>query len=266
MFGKTRKTVLTLLFLTFLFSGCSDYQKLLKSSDYDLLYEKAMEYYQKEEYTRAASLFENLVAMSRGTDRAEEVIYHYAYCYYHQADYLMAEYYFNNYISAFPNSSRTEECAFMVAYCHYKQSPKPSLDQASTYKAINELQLFMNRYPTSTRVAECNLLVDELRDKLVQKSYDGARLYFSLKDYQASITALNNSLKEFPETRYREEILFLVLKSSYELARNSVFSKVRERYEATIEAYQVLLDQYPQTKHLREAERIQAASRKAINL
>lgn len=266
MLKKSVRFLLIPLVLISFSTSCSDYQKLLKSSDYDLKFAKANEYFEQEEYIKASALYEELLTLYRGTDRAEVINYRYAYCYYHQQNYLMAGYYFTNFVAAFPNSELTEECAFMVAYCNYLDSPVPSLDQTNTREAIKHLQRFINQYPRSERVAQCNELIDELRDKLVQKSYNGAKLYFDLGDYKASITALNNSLKEYPDTRYREDILFLILKSSYELARNSVRSKTQERYEAAVEAYLNLTEEFPETKHLREAERIYAATKKALNI
>ena len=266
MFRKPLTVALFTVFLLVAFASCSDYQKLLKSSDYDLVYTKALEYYEDQEYIKASALFLELLPVFRGTERAEDLNYRYAYCYYHQNDYIMAEYYFRNFITSFPNSDKAEECAFMVAYCYYMDSPIPSLDQSNTYKAIEELQVFLNTYRLSERTLECNRLIDELRDKLVVKSYASAKLYYELGEYKASITALNNSLKEFPNTKYREEILFLILRSAYELARNSVVDKIQERYEATVESFLRLKDEYPETKHFKDAERIHASAKKALNI
>lgn len=264
MFKKHISQILILILVGVLLSGCGEYQKLLNSSDYDLKYEKAKEYFGLEEYIRASALFEELMAVFKGTDRSEDVFYHYAYCYYHQADYTMAGYYFRNFISTFPNSDKAEECSFMNAYCYYKASPNTNLDQSNTYKAIDELQLFVNQHPLSSRMDECNGLIDELNDKLVEKSFNSARLYYDLGEYKASITALNNSLKEYPETRFREELLYLILTSSYELARNSVLAKIKERYEQAQEAYYILVEEFPETEHLRDAERIHATVQKAL--
>ena len=264
MFKKLRTGYLSAVLLVFATLGCSDYQKLLTSSDYDLKYQRAIQYYDKKDYTRAATLFEELLTVYRGTEKAEEVNYRYAYCYFNQQDYIMAGYYFSNYVASFPNSPKAEECAFMKAYCFYEDSPSSSLDQANTLKAIEELQMFMNQYPASSRVAECNRLIDELRNKLVRKSYDSAALYFKLGDYKAAITAINNSLKEFPDTQYREELLYLLLKSNFELASNSVEAKVKERFQTTIEAYLNFVEEFPESKHLREAERINATASKYV--
>jgi outer membrane protein assembly factor BamD len=256
MFKKLGTGFLTIGLLALFLASCSDYQKLLSSTDYDLKYKRAIEYFDKKDYTRASTLMEELLTIYRGTEKAEEVNYRYAYCYYNQQDFVMAGYYFKNFVTSFPNSPYAEECAYMVAYCFYEDSPNSSLDQANTYKAMDELQMFMNQHPASKRIVECNKLIDELREKLVKKSFESASLYYKLGDFKAAITALNNGLKEFPDTHYREELLFLVLKSSYELASRSVYEKMKERYQNTAEAYLGFKEEFPESKHLREAERI----------
>jgi outer membrane protein assembly factor BamD len=152
----------------------------------------------------------------------------------------------------------------MVAKCYYEDSPGSSLDQANTHLAIEEFQRFMNRYPASERVDECNRLIDELQDKLVKKSFESASLYYKLGEYKAAITALQNSLKEYPGTRYREELLYLIVKSSYELARNSVLEKIKERFTATIEACQVFKEAFPESSYVKEVERIQQNAQKFL--
>ena len=256
MFKKTGTGLLTIGLLTLLLASCSDYQKLLSSTNYDLKYKRAIEYFDKKDYTRSSTLLNELLPIYRGTDKAEEVNYRYAYCYYHQQDFTMAGYYFKNFVASFPSSTYAEECAFMVAYCFYEDSPNSSLDQANTYKAIDELQMFMNQHPASKRIDECNKLIDELREKLVKKSFDSASLYYKLGDYKAAITALNNSLKEFPDTHYREELLFLVLRSSYEVAIRSYVDKMKERFQNTTEVFVQFKEEFPESKHLKEAERI----------
>jgi len=256
MLKKSGTGLLTIVLLGLFLGSCSDYQKIVSSSDYDLKYKKSIEYYEKKDYTRASALMEELLPLYRGTDKAEEINYRYAYCYYYQQDYIMAGYYFKNFVTSFPNSPFAEECAYMVAYCFYEDSPNSSLDQANTYKAMDELQMFMNQHPGSKRTEDCNKLIDELREKLVKKSFDSATLYYKLGDYKAAITALNNALKEFPDTHYREELLFLVLKSNYEYASRSFYDKMKERFQNTVEAYLGFKEEFPESKHLKEAERI----------
>lgn len=250
------KKVIYFLLFVLLFASCSKYQKLLKSSDYDLKYSKALEYYEKKDYYRAMTLFEELMNIYKGTVKAENVYYYFAYCNYALEDFLLAGYHFNNFAKTFPSSKHTEEARYLSAYCYYMDSPNYSLDQSATIKAIEEFQIFIEQYPKSERIAKCNELVDELREKLETKSYQNAKLYYELTDYKAAVVALKLSLKEFPDTKYREEMMYLVVESYYKLAENSVEAKKKDRYQLSVDEYFAFLDQYPTSKYLKDAERI----------
>lgn len=239
-----------------IFSSCSKYQKLLKSTDYEKKYDAAVNYYNDKDYYKAQPLLEELVSIYRGTKKAEKIYYYYAYCHYGQGEYELASYHFDNFVKTFSNSELAEECMYMKAYCYYINSPTASLDQTNTYKAINEMQLFVNLYPKSTRVKECNELMDGLRNKLETKNFDNAKLYYNMEDYKSAVYAFKNVLKDFPDTKYREEILFLIMKANYLYANNSIETKKSERYHAAIDAHNVLIETYPKTKYLKDAENI----------
>jgi TolA-binding protein len=132
------------------------YSKLIKNGTLDQKYDAAIKYFDAEDYTKALGLFEELMAVYRGTARGEEVHYYYAYCNYNLEDYLVAGYQFRNYVKVFPSGKHAEECAYMNAYCFYLNSPEYSLDQIDTKLAIKEFQSFVTRYPKSERIPKCN--------------------------------------------------------------------------------------------------------------
>ncbi|MCD6112750.1 MAG: outer membrane protein assembly factor BamD [Bacteroidales bacterium] len=239
-----------------LFSSCSSYQKLLKSEDDALKYEKAISYYNDGNYYKALQLFDQLVTVYRGTSKAEKIYYYYANCYYQQKDYVLANYYFNRYAKNYPKSPLTEECYFMAAYCKFLDSPAYNLDQESTYDAIKELQLFVNRYPNSDRVEECNKYLDILRDKLEKKDYNIAKLYYNMSEYKSAICAFNNLLKTYPDSKHKEEILLYLMKTYYYYANNSITSKKKSRYQSAEDAYNSLITLFPTTKYIKSANTI----------
>lgn len=245
-------------------TGCGEYEKILKSKDYAFKYEKAMEYYEAEEFVKAGTLFDQVVNIYRGTIKADTVKYYQAKSYYGQRDYILAGHYFNELATTYLNSTYLEEAEFMVAYCFYKQSPRPELDQDNTFRAINTLKMYMMKYPLSPRLAECQQLIADLGDKIVDKSFISARLYYDLGYYKAAIIALRNSLSEYPETQYREEVLFLILKSSYLLADNSIESKRMERFQSTVDEYISFNSEFPESTHLKEAERMYRSSQEIL--
>ncbi|MEP7262845.1 MAG: outer membrane protein assembly factor BamD [Bacteroidota bacterium] len=250
------KTISLMLITTvILFTSCSNYQRVLKGSDMNLKFETAEKYYQKEEYYRALQLLEELMVVYRGTEKGEKVYYYYAYCNYHIGDFVMASYHFNNFLLTYPNSTYSEEVQFQYAYCYYLDSPVPSLDQTSSIDAIDKFQLFVNRYPKSEKVEQANNLIDELRLKLEIKAFNNAKLYYKTENYKAAITALQNVVVQFPAAIFKEEIYYLVFRSSYLYAINSVDSKLLQRLKDARENYLRLVDAFPQSKYLQDAER-----------
>lgn len=258
------RMALVLLSVTLVFTSCSKYQKILKSNDYEKKLGMAKVYFDQKKYAKAFPLFEELVNFYKGTARAEEVYYYFAFTQYHMNDLELASYHFNNYVKTFPRGPRAEECLFMTAKCYYMSSPEANLDQDYTRKALNEFQLFINKYPTSPRVEECNDLMDRLRYKLELKSYKAAKLYYKVGEYKAAIFALRNTLKDFPDSRYREEMTFMILRSSYLWAENSIEIKQIERYESTIKEYNEFAERFPDSRQLREADEVVKLCQKKI--
>lgn len=259
------KYFLSLLISLLLISSCSKYQSLLKSTDLDAKYKAAVKYYEKRDYYRSLQLFEELITIYRGTNRAEDAYYYYAYCTYYVDDYVMAAYNFNSFVTTFPNSRHAEEMQFMYAYCFYKDSPVSSLDQTNTLDAIEKFQLFVNKYPKSEKVAEANRLIDELRHKLEVKSYEIAFQYYHTENYKAAIVALDNFIEDFPDSQYKEECLYLSLRSAYLYANGSIDTKKKERFQVAVDSYLKFVDSFPKSRYLRDAEKIYENSRKSIS-
>lgn len=265
MLMKMRILTVVVVLLGLLVSSCGDYNKVLKSTDYEFKYKKAVEYYEQGEYVRSATLFQELVNIYRGTSRADKIYYYYAKSMIGQKDYLMAKHYFSSLVKEFPGSEYAEEAQFMIGYCSYKLSPNPRLDQTITKEAIDALQLYINLYPYSERVDEANRLIDELQDKLEYKSYLNAKLYFDFELYKAAVVALTNSLEKYPDSKYREELRYMLLRSKYKLAEMSVEEKKKERYANALDEYFSFVDEFPNSKYRKEADEMYEKTAKYLN-
>jgi len=230
------------------------FNKLVKSSDMDAKYAAAVKYFEKENYTRALQLFEELMSVYRATAKAEEIHYYYAYCHYNLEDYILAGYHFRQYVKSYPNNKHAEECAYMNAYCFYLTSPEYSLDQTDTKLAIREFQKFTTQYPKSDKIPECNEILDELRGKLEKKAYELAILYYDLSDYKASVISFDNFIKDYPGSKHVEELTYLTIKSYYLLAVNSIEAKKQERFKASVDRYLKFVDTNPKSTYLKQAE------------
>jgi len=258
------KKRLALLLLVFTVVSCSKFQKLTKNPDMDAKYNGAIKYYDKKDYYHALQLFEELISVYKGTAKAEDSYYYYSYCTYFVDDYQTAAYYFNNFVQTFPNSKHAEEAQYMFAYCYYLDSPISSLDQTSTLEAIEKFQLFINRYPQGEKVKEANIRIDELRKKLENKAFDIAKLYFEMEEFKASVVAFDYLLSVYPGTEYKEVALFTMMKAQFTYASKSVDSKKEDRFKNTLDIYYKLVDNFPQSRYLRDAEKIFDASKSEL--
>ncbi|HOU68382.1 MAG: outer membrane protein assembly factor BamD [Paludibacteraceae bacterium] len=241
-----------------LLSSCGEYNRLIKSSDYDMRFSKAKEFYEKGKYLNAVTLLEPVVTAFKGTEKGEEALYLMAMSHFKNEDNLTARSYFAGYFRSYPRGKYAEECKFHVGECYYLESPEAKLDQEFTNKAIEEFTAFMELYPKSEYIPQATKMLEEMKDKLAYKAYLNAKLYHKLGNYQgnnykSAVIAARNAIKEYPGSKYEEELMFLILKSKFLEAEESIASKQEERYRDTVDEYYAFTNYYPNSKYKKEA-------------
>lgn len=251
------KPVTLAIFMVFAiaFSGC-EYQRVLKKGTVEQKYTTAKKYYNKEDYVKALPLLEELVGVYKRPDQAAEIYYYYAYCHYGLGDYLMAGYHFKNLTRQYGGSKYREEAAYMVARCEFHKTLPYYLDQSNTKKAIENIQLFINNYPGSKYIEECNELMDILRRKLHKKAYETAEMYYHMGSFKAANTAFRNAIIDYPDIDNKEKIYYMVAKSAFIYAERSIKKKQSERYEDALIDIKDFIDRYPKSKYLKEVNKM----------
>ena len=261
-----RIRLIPVILLLITVTSCGEYEKLLKSSDYELKKQKVYDYYDDGKYVKAIELLEQILPRYRATEEAEQLSWLNAQAYYRTRDYIMAGSYFQTFAETYPGSRNAEEAFFLSASCDYFMSPRPELDQASSRKAIEGFRIFMSRYPNSMYTDVCKTRIKEMEENLVEKSYLSARLYFDLGQYRAATVSLANSLKEYPDTKHREELMFLKLDALYLYAQNSIPSKQVERYQSALDEYYSFIEEFPDSRYSRETQRIFQSTAKFLKV
>ena len=107
-------------------------------------------------------------------------------------------------------------------------------------------------------------LIDELRVKLEKKMYEQAKLYYDLQQYQSATQSFTNVLQEFPDTDNAEDIRYMIVKSAFRLASNSIYDKRKERYEEAIRLAESYRERYPKSDYRREMSEIINDSKSAV--
>jgi len=275
--NKMKKYIIIALVSGSVLTSCGEYNKVLKSTDYEYKYEAAKSYFGKGQNTKAAAILEELITILKGTDKAEESLYMLGMTYYNQGDFITASHYFSTYYNTYPRGTYTEQARFYSGKALFLDTPEPRLDQTSTYKAIQELQMFMEYFPASSRHQEAQQMIFDLQDKLVMKDYMAARLYYDLgsymgnssysttgNNYLACIVTAQNALKDYPYTKMREDISILLLRAKYDMAKESVEEKKEERMRDAIDEYYAFKNEFPESKYMKEVENIYKDARKYV--
>ncbi|HPC98586.1 MAG TPA: outer membrane protein assembly factor BamD [Bacteroidales bacterium] len=261
-----RFRTIILLLVSVLAVSCSEYEKLLKSTDYDLKYTKLKEYYDQGKYAKASELINQVIPVYRATEKAEELTWMNAQCYLNMRDYMLAGVEFKNYADMYLYGKHIEEAVFMSGMCKYYLSPRPELDQDYTLQAIEDFQIFIGRFPSSPRVTDAARYIDELSEKLAQKAFLSAKLYYNMKQYKAAVVSLENCLNKYPASKYREEMMYMKLNSLFLYAENSVVSKQTERYQEVLDNYFSFIEEFPKTVYAREVATIFQTVNKKLKL
>ena len=237
-----------LILLSFLMISCNDYQKLLNSPENEVdKYNAAEEYYENGEFRRANALIEQIIPSYRGKPQGERLVFFFANSYFETRSYYSAAIQFENFIKSYPNSQRIQEAYFMEAKSYFMLSPLYTLDQDDTFTGIDKLQVFINRFPNSEYVAEALELIEQLQNKIEKKEFEVSKQYYTIRDYTSAIKSLDNFIADNPGTIFREEALYYRWLSQYEIAVNSIESRISERVTELERSLENFLRYYPDT-------------------
>lgn len=230
-------------------TACSNYNKVLKSDDYKAKFEMANELYDKGEYLRSVAFFEQVYQRFPKQAEGEVSYFRIGKAYYLDGDYYMGGYFLGEFTMRFPFSPKVEEATFLSAMCSVHNSPEPSLDQTATEIGINELQQFIDRFPESQLIDSCNNIMDRLRYKLEVKDYEAVKLYSKTENYRAAVVSSMEFIKNYPMSKFKEEISYVLVNNSYLLAKNSISTKKLERTIETLERYRNFVSEFPNSKY-----------------
>ena len=229
------------------------------------MYTATLQYFNDGKFDKTLQLFEQIGPYFNGTPREDSILFYTADAHFRSANYQLSCMEFDDFRQRFGRSPFVEEAEYKYAMGYYYMSPAPYRDVTPTLLAIRNINEYLQRYPESSKKQLCLVRLDELQQKLYEKSFINASTYFKIGRYKSAVVALKNALKEFPQTPYREEILYLTVKSHYELASNSIVSLQTDRYLNMIDSYYTFISEFPESRHRRELDRLHKIARRAVN-
>lgn len=256
---RTKGLIIFLLMV--LLTGCGEYQKILKSKDPELKWETALQLFNEGKYVKAQTLLDDITSYYKGTPRSEEILAYLARCMMGNKDYESASDYYSAYVRNYPKGKYSSEAYYQVGHCKYLASPDARLDQTITREAIEKLSEFAELFPESPYAATAHEEMAELYDKLAYKEYLNAKLYYNLgtylgNNYLSCELVAKNALKDYPSNKYQEELYWLILQSKYQQVLNSFEDKRLDRARDTQDECYNFMTEWPHSKHIQAAEKI----------
>ena len=240
--------------------------RILKSGDARLMFDEGYKLYSKGakgSWSKAYQLFDAVQHYFTGTRTEDSVMFFRARCKFKDRDYEEATTLLDEYRRRYGggDSPFIEDAEGMYALCFYYMSPEPEHDQTITRQAIITITEFMSRYPQSTRLDDFRNIITELTQRLHDKAFINAYTYYKIGRHKSAIVAFRNALKTYPDSSHREELMYYIVKSGYELAHNSIESKQTDRYMAMLDSYYSFIAEYPESKHVKELNRLSKAAK-----
>lgn len=257
------------IIVVFLSVSCGEYQRVLKSNDYNYKFEFAKKAFENKRYVQAATLFKDCSTVFKGSDKAEESLYLLALSNYENKDYVTSGAYFRTYYQRYPKGKFAEPARFYCGYGYYLDSPDPQLDQSTTIAGIEELQAFLDFFPRSDKTTLAQNAIFELQDKLTLKQLQNAQLYYNLgnymgNNYESAVIVAKNAIKDYPYSKYKEALELLVLKARFQEAEQSIEERKPDRYRDVIDEYYSFINNYPDSPNRDEADNIFAIAKKYV--
>lgn len=263
------KFYLLIVLLSLFLGSCAKWTALQNTRDYEYKYEAAKSLYAEGKYGQASMYFAEVLAIMKGTANAEESLYLAGMSNFRNKDYDAASQYFKKYYQVYPKGLYVEYARYYCGLSLYNMTPDPRLDQQSTFEAIKEFQEFLDYYPYTSIKESTQEMIYALQDKLVEKEYLSAKLYYDLgtytmncayggSNYEACVVTAQNALRDFPfaKPERREELSIMVLRAKYLLAEQSIDIKRVSRYRDCIDEYYSFVNDFPESRYVKEAEKI----------
>lgn len=202
----------------------------------------AMKAYHDEDYLDALQHFDIIRLQYPGSSIADSARYFAGLSRMKREEYLLASYEFNQLISSYPKSKLLGDAQYMFADCYYALSPKVSLDQTNTQRAIDALQTAIEYYPSHPRAQEAERKILELYGKLAEKEYNTGVLYTKMGNDRSALIYFDSVIDKYYNTEFADDAM---------AAKIRILMK-RKRNVQALELIATFLQKYPDSPYRSE--------------
>lgn len=173
-------------------------------------YQSGKAAYDRGNWVDAVADLKAYVEQYPGTELTDDALHYLGHAYVNLKDYALASSQFDRLVRDFPATPYASDALFWLARCDDLQSHSAALDQTETHRALDRYSQFLEQYPDDSLAVRARERVAALQDRLAEKRFRNARLYWKLKQYPAAALYLRDVLSEYPRSRWAGEAALLL--------------------------------------------------------
>lgn len=256
--------IIPLVVVWALAASCSSLQRVINTDDPDLIFQRGLEYYKGEKWTKAILLFEHCEPYLKGFPQEDSVAYYRAHSYFKNVDYQTSATLFDEFRRTYGRSVFIENAEALYAISLYNMCPSPERDQTTTAAAIIAISEFLSHHPNSAQRDYFLEMTHDLTWRMEERTYLNAYTYYKILRYDSAIIAFRNALKKYPDSHRREDIMYYIVMSAYKFADNSVASKQSDRFMTMLDSYYSFIMEYPESKYRQELDQAAEVAKRYI--
>jgi outer membrane protein assembly factor BamD len=173
----------------------------------DVMYNKALASLDAGDTHDAMQSFENVDKEHPYSDYARKSILMSAYLNFRKAKYTDTINEAKRYVTLFPASPDAAYAQYLIGESYFRQIPDVTRDQDIADKAMDAMNVIVQKYPDSEYVEDARHKIDVARDQLAGKEMQIGRYYLERREYLAAVNRFKTVVEQYQTTRHVEEAL-----------------------------------------------------------
>ncbi len=179
----------------------------------DVIYEKAQQALDDENYTLATTYFDQVEREYPYSEWATQAQLMSAYSSYQNLDYDNALMALERFISLHPGNDKIDYAYYLTAMCYYEQISDVRRDQELTQEALNAFETMIRRFPNSTYRRQAELKRDLAMDHLAGKEMEIGRYYLNRNHINAAMNRFRTVVSDYQTTTHIPEALYRLIEA-----------------------------------------------------
>ncbi|MQW71318.1 outer membrane protein assembly factor BamD [Sinorhizobium medicae] len=193
-----------------------DITKLTAETDPpEVLYNQGLANLNAGKTTEAARKFEAIDKQHPFSEYARKALVMNAFVSYRNGQYQDAINSTNRYLNLYPQSEDAAYAQYIQGLAYTKQIPSVTQDQRPAMRAMEAMQVVVDKYPDSEYVDDAQAKIRFARDQLAGKEMQVGRYYLERKEYLAAISRFRTVVERYPTTNQVEEALARLVEAYY---------------------------------------------------